>query len=89
LGGGYDRTHGDRSVSQLAVIEDCAQSTGAEWMGLKWVALDIGCFSFYPESGIVVMVGVTTNDPAIAAKMRMLREHGKNSLLPPKIGVNI
>jgi len=26
--------------SQIAVIEDCAQSTGAEWMGKKSVALD-------------------------------------------------
>jgi len=43
--GGYDRTHGDRSVHQLAVIEDCAQSTGAEMDG---VALTHRLLSFYP-----------------------------------------
>jgi len=43
---------------QLAVIEDCAQSTG-EWMGLKWVALDTSAALVSPTKnlGAVVMVG--------------------------------
>ena len=64
----------------LAVIEDAAQAIGAEDHGRKAGAMgDIGCFSFYPtktlggfgEGGLV-----TTGNSDLAAKIRMLRNHG-------------
>lgn len=78
---------------QLAVIEDCAQSTGAEWMGQKVGSIGhIGCFSFYPTKNLGACGdggAVTTNDPAIAVKMRMLREHGEKArYYHHEIGVN-
>jgi dTDP-4-amino-4,6-dideoxygalactose transaminase len=78
---------------QLAVIEDCAQSTGAEWMGQKVGSIGhIGCFSFYPTKNLGACGdggATTTNDPALAAKMRMLREHGEKArYYHHEIGVN-
>lgn len=64
----------------LKVIEDCAQALGAEYQGKKAGALgDAGCLSFYPakilgaygDGGMVV-----TDNPEIAEKLRMLRDHG-------------
>ncbi len=78
---------------QLAVIEDCAQSTGALWAGQKVGSIGhIGCFSFYPTKNLGACGdggAVTTNDPAIAAKIRMLRVHGeKNRYYHEEIGLN-
>lgn len=78
---------------QLATIEDCAQSTGALWAGQKVGSIGhIGCFSFYPTKNLGACGdggAVTTNDPAIADKIRMLRNHGeKNRYYHEAIGVN-
>lgn len=78
---------------QLAVIEDCAQSTGALWAGQQVGSIGhIGCFSFYPTKNLGACGdggAVTTNDPAIAAKIRMLRVHGeKNRYYHEEIGIN-
>jgi dTDP-4-amino-4,6-dideoxygalactose transaminase len=77
----------------LAVIEDCAQSTGAGWGGQKVGSIGhIGCFSFYPTKNLGACGdggAITTNDPAIAAKVRILKEHGqKNRYQYDEIGVN-
>jgi dTDP-4-amino-4,6-dideoxygalactose transaminase len=65
---------------QLAVIEDCAQATGAAWEGKKVGSIgDIGCFSFFPTKNLGAVGdggAITTNDPAIAAKIRVIKEHG-------------
>ncbi|MGV0023579.1 DegT/DnrJ/EryC1/StrS family aminotransferase [Phormidesmis priestleyi] len=65
----------------LFVIEDCAQATGAEWAGQKVGSIgQIGCFSFYPTKNLGACGdggAVTTNDPEIAATLRMLRDHGR------------
>lgn len=65
----------------LAVVEDCAQATGAEWAGQKVGSIgDIGCFSFYPSKnlgGYGDGGAITTNNPILAAQIRLLRDHGR------------
>jgi dTDP-4-amino-4,6-dideoxygalactose transaminase len=77
----------------LFVIEDCAQSTGAEWQGTKTGSIGhIGCFSFYPTKNLGACGdggAVTTNDEAIAQKIRVLRDHGQQQrYVSEEIGVN-
>ncbi len=64
----------------LKVIEDCAQSTGATWSGQQTGSIGhIGCFSFFPTKNLGACGdggAVTVNDPALAADLRMYREHG-------------
>jgi dTDP-4-amino-4,6-dideoxygalactose transaminase len=70
----FARSHG------LKVIEDCAQSVGAEYRGRKTGVLgDAGCFSFTQtkhmttggEGGMIV-----TADEGLARELRSLRDHG-------------
>ncbi|MBD1998143.1 DegT/DnrJ/EryC1/StrS family aminotransferase [Leptolyngbya sp. FACHB-541] len=77
----------------LFVIEDCAQSTGTEWQGVKTGSIGhIGCFSFYPTKNLGACGdggAVTTNDAAIAQKIRILRDHGQRQrYVSEEIGVN-
>lgn len=64
----------------LMVIEDCAQATGAQWMGQQVGSIGhVGCFSFFPTKnlgGCGDGGALTTNDETLAATARMLREHG-------------
>jgi perosamine synthetase len=60
----------------LVVIEDCAESHGATVRGRMTGALgDMGCFSFYANKIITTGEGgmVTTNDDALAERLRLLR----------------
>lgn len=66
----------------LALIEDCAQAHGLFIDGKQHVGNfgDIGTFSFYPTKNLGCMGdggGVITNDPAIAKKVRALRDYGR------------
>ena len=65
----------------IFIIEDVAQATGAEWAGKKLGSIgDIGCFSFYPTKNLGAYGdggAVTLNDRAIAAKIRMIKDHGR------------
>jgi dTDP-4-amino-4,6-dideoxygalactose transaminase len=77
----------------LLVIEDCAQATGAEWHGQKVGSIgDIGCFSFFPTKnlgGCGDGGAITTNNPELAAQIRMVKEHGsKVRYFHEVIGVN-
>ena len=78
---------------RLKIIEDCAQSFGAEVNGKKAGSLgDAGCFSFYPsknlggygDGGMVIL-----NDSGVADTIRELRNHGsKGSYRHKRVGFN-
>ncbi|MGD1809405.1 DegT/DnrJ/EryC1/StrS family aminotransferase [Dapis sp. BLCC M126] len=77
----------------LIVIEDCAQATGAEWHNQKVGSFgDIGCFSFFPTKNLGAFGdggALTTNNPAIAAQVRMLKNHGQSDkYFYEDIGIN-
>ena len=65
----------------LVVIEDACQAHAAEYKGrLAGSIGDAGCFSFYPGKnlGAYGEAGATvTNNPQLAATMRMFRDHGQ------------
>jgi dTDP-4-amino-4,6-dideoxygalactose transaminase len=64
----------------LRLIEDCAQSFGAEYLGKKTGAWgDAGCFSFFPSKNLGCYGDggmIITNDDSLAEKLRMLHRHG-------------
>ncbi len=67
----------------LWVVEDAAHAPGAAWKGIpcgKWG--DIACFSFFGNKNLTCAEGglVTTEDDALAKKLRLLRSHGMSSL---------
>jgi dTDP-4-amino-4,6-dideoxygalactose transaminase len=65
---------------QLHLVEDCAQSFGADINGLKTGAMgDVAAFSFFPSKNLGCYGDggmVTTQSDAMAEKLRMLRNHG-------------
>jgi dTDP-4-amino-4,6-dideoxygalactose transaminase len=64
----------------VPVIEDAAQALGARYHGTPVGGLGrIGCFSFFPSKNLGGFGDaglVTTNDPALAREIRLLRNHG-------------
>jgi dTDP-4-amino-4,6-dideoxygalactose transaminase len=64
----------------IAVIEDAAQAIGATYWARPAGGMGrIGCFSFFPSKNLGAFGDaglVTTNEPQIAKRARLLRTHG-------------
>ena len=64
----------------LAVIEDAAQSIGSTYRGRKAGSIGTaGCFSFFPSKnlgGVGDGGMIVTNDPALAERCEIMRNHG-------------
>jgi dTDP-4-amino-4,6-dideoxygalactose transaminase len=64
----------------LYVIEDAAQAIGAKYKGRPVGSLgDIACFSFFPTKNLGAFGDggmLTTNNPELEERIRMLRVHG-------------
>lgn len=76
----------------LVLIEDAAQAHGAEYHGERVGGLaDLACFSFYPTKNMTTGEGgmVTTDDDALAEKVRLLINHGQSrKYLHSAVGYN-
>ncbi len=78
---------------KLAVIEDAAQAIGATYGNRAAGSLgSLGCFSFYPTKNLGAYGDagmVTTNDDALADKVRLFRVHGaKPKYVHHVVGIN-
>ena len=64
----------------IPVIEDAAQAMGATYKTRQAGSIGtIGCFSFFPSKNLGAFGDgglVTTNDPALAHELRLVRNHG-------------
>ena len=77
----------------VTVIEDAAQAIGAEYNGRRAGTLaDMACFSFFPSKNLGGYGDggmLTTNEPELADRLRMLRVHGtKKKYIHDLVGIN-
>jgi dTDP-4-amino-4,6-dideoxygalactose transaminase len=76
-----DQITATAAAAGVPVIEDAAQAIGAEWHGRRAGSLSaFGCFSFYPTKNLGGFGDaglITTDDDELAAKLRVLRDHGQ------------
>ncbi len=78
---------------RLKVIEDAAQAHGARWQGQRTGSIgDAAGFSFYPGKNLGALGdggAITTNDDAMADKLRLLRNYGSTQKYRHEVqGVN-
>ncbi len=75
-----DRIKAIGEKHSLFVIEDAAQAHSAEYKGRKVGGLGkVASFSFYPGKSLGAYGeggAITTNDPLLAHKIKIMREHG-------------
>lgn len=75
------------------VVEDAAQSLGSKYRGKMTGSLGImGCFSLYATKIVTCGEGgvITTNDDALAEKLKMIRSHGQVKGYDSKVlGLNL
>src|SRR5437763_3242677 len=78
---------------KLFIIEDAAQAVGATWAGNKAGSMaSATAFSFYPTKNLSAFGdagALTTNDPELAERVVMLRDHGsRRRYYHEEIGAN-
>ncbi|MDP2689847.1 MAG: UDP-4-amino-4,6-dideoxy-N-acetyl-beta-L-altrosamine transaminase [Deltaproteobacteria bacterium] len=81
-----ERIHGVARGRGLMVIDDACHALGARWRDSKgqWHRVgsasysDMSVFSFHPVKSITTCEGgaITTNDPGLYERLRLLRAHG-------------
>jgi dTDP-4-amino-4,6-dideoxygalactose transaminase len=81
------------AANRLPIIEDAAQAVGARYEGRVVGNLGLmGCFSFFPSKNLGGAGDggmITTNDGAVAEKLRILRVHGaRNKYEYELLGMN-
>src|SRR5262245_48651778 len=68
------------SRHDIPVVEDAAQAIGSTYRGRSAGGIGtLGCFSFFPSKNLGALGDaglLTTNDPALAHKAALLRNHG-------------
>lgn len=76
-----DRLQEMAEARDIAIIEDAAQAHGAEWRGRQPGAYGrAACYSFFPAKNLGCYGdggAITTNDSELAARLRMLSNHGR------------
>lgn len=64
----------------IKVVEDACQAHGASYKGARVGTMsDVSCFSFYPGKNLGAAGdggAIVTNDPEIADRVKLLRDHG-------------
>jgi len=69
-------------AGDIPVIEDACQAHGAAYKGRKAGSIgSCACYSFYPTKNMTTGEGgmITTNDEELAARLRLLRDHGQKT----------
>jgi dTDP-4-amino-4,6-dideoxygalactose transaminase len=75
------------------VIEDAAQAIGSEYKGRRAGGIgELGCFSFFPSKNLGGFGDggmLTTNDEALADRLKVLRVHGRTGkYIHEMVGIN-
>ncbi len=87
-----DRINSFAKEYNLKVIQDAAQSFGAEYKGKKVGSLvDMTCFSFNPVKNLGAMgdAGAVTGSKELVDKVKMYRDHGRKTKFEyEKVGYN-